>query len=43
MMECEVEKIGILRNHVISWQDAYGVDPGPISENVYSETKKYID
>jgi 2-keto-4-pentenoate hydratase/2-oxohepta-3-ene-1,7-dioic acid hydratase in catechol pathway len=24
VMECEIEKIGILRNRVISWQDAYG-------------------
>ena len=24
IMECEIEKIGILRNRVISWQEAYG-------------------
>jgi len=24
VMECEIEKIGILRNRVISWQEAYG-------------------
>jgi 2-keto-4-pentenoate hydratase/2-oxohepta-3-ene-1,7-dioic acid hydratase in catechol pathway len=27
VMECEIEKIGILRNRVISWQDAYGHKP----------------
>jgi 2-keto-4-pentenoate hydratase/2-oxohepta-3-ene-1,7-dioic acid hydratase in catechol pathway len=27
VMECEIEKIGILRNRVISWQDAYGRKP----------------
>jgi 2-keto-4-pentenoate hydratase/2-oxohepta-3-ene-1,7-dioic acid hydratase in catechol pathway len=25
-IEAEIEKIGILRNHVVSWKDAYGVD-----------------
>ncbi len=25
MMECEIEQIGILRNPVISWEEAYGV------------------
>jgi 2-keto-4-pentenoate hydratase/2-oxohepta-3-ene-1,7-dioic acid hydratase in catechol pathway len=25
VMECEIERIGILRNPVISWQEAYGV------------------
>jgi len=24
VMECEIEKIGVLRNHVISWEQAYG-------------------
>jgi 2-keto-4-pentenoate hydratase/2-oxohepta-3-ene-1,7-dioic acid hydratase in catechol pathway len=24
VMECEVEKIGVLRNPVISWEKAYG-------------------
>jgi 2-keto-4-pentenoate hydratase/2-oxohepta-3-ene-1,7-dioic acid hydratase in catechol pathway len=24
VMECEIEKIGILRNRVISWEEAYG-------------------
>lgn len=27
VMECEIEKIGILRNRVISWQQAYGHKP----------------
>jgi 2-keto-4-pentenoate hydratase/2-oxohepta-3-ene-1,7-dioic acid hydratase in catechol pathway len=27
VMECEIEKIGILRNHVISWEQAYGHKP----------------
>ena len=27
VMECEIERIGILRNRVISWQDAYGQKP----------------
>ena len=27
VMECEIEKIGILRNPVISWQEAYGHKP----------------
>jgi 2-keto-4-pentenoate hydratase/2-oxohepta-3-ene-1,7-dioic acid hydratase in catechol pathway len=27
VMECEIEKIGILRNPVISWEEAYGVKP----------------
>jgi 2-keto-4-pentenoate hydratase/2-oxohepta-3-ene-1,7-dioic acid hydratase in catechol pathway len=25
-IEAEIEKIGILRNHVVSWKEAYGVD-----------------
>ena len=29
MMECEIEKIGVLRNPVISWQQAYGAEPPP--------------
>src|ERR1700694_1658455 len=24
VMECEIENIGVLRNHVISWEEAYG-------------------
>jgi 2-keto-4-pentenoate hydratase/2-oxohepta-3-ene-1,7-dioic acid hydratase in catechol pathway len=27
VMECEVEKIGVLRNRVISWEEAYGQKP----------------
>ena len=27
VMECEIEKIGVLRNRVISWQQAYGHKP----------------
>ena len=27
VMECEIERIGILRNRVISWQEAYGHKP----------------
>src|SRR5499427_3337489 len=27
VMECEIEKIGILRNRVISWEEAYGHKP----------------
>jgi hypothetical protein len=26
-MECEIENIGILRNRVISWEEAYGQKP----------------
>ncbi|MGH9861165.1 MAG: fumarylacetoacetate hydrolase family protein [Candidatus Acidiferrales bacterium] len=29
VMECEIEKIGVLRNPVISWKQAYGADPPP--------------
>ncbi len=29
MVECEIEKLGILRNPVISWQDAHGSPPPP--------------
>jgi 2-keto-4-pentenoate hydratase/2-oxohepta-3-ene-1,7-dioic acid hydratase in catechol pathway len=29
VMECEIEKIGVLRNPVISWQQAYGAEPPP--------------
>ena len=31
VMECEIEKIGILRNPVISWEDAYGKKPAVMS------------
>ena len=27
VMECEIEKIGVLRNRVISWEEAYGYKP----------------
>ncbi len=26
VMECEIEQIGVLRNPVISWEQAYGVE-----------------
>ena len=29
-MECEIEKIGVLRNPVISWEEAYGVPAPPL-------------
>jgi 2-keto-4-pentenoate hydratase/2-oxohepta-3-ene-1,7-dioic acid hydratase in catechol pathway len=29
VMECEIERIGVLRNRVISWQEAYGQEPPP--------------
>lgn len=29
VMECEIERIGVLRNPVISWKEAYGSDPPP--------------
>lgn len=31
VMECEIEKIGILRNRVISWQEAYGRKPAAMA------------
>lgn len=31
VMECEIEKIGILRNHVISWEQAYGYKPAALA------------
>lgn len=31
VMECEIEKIGVLRNSVISWEAAYGQKPAPIA------------
>ncbi|MFZ0803648.1 MAG: fumarylacetoacetate hydrolase family protein [Terriglobales bacterium] len=31
VMECEIEKIGILRNPVISWEEAYGEKPGKMA------------
>ncbi len=35
VIECEIEKIGVLRNPVISWQEAYG-KPAPPSAKVTS-------
>ncbi len=31
VMECEIENIGILRNRVISWQEAYGRKPAALA------------
>jgi 2-keto-4-pentenoate hydratase/2-oxohepta-3-ene-1,7-dioic acid hydratase in catechol pathway len=31
VMECEIENIGILRNRVISWQEAYGQKPAALA------------
>jgi 2-keto-4-pentenoate hydratase/2-oxohepta-3-ene-1,7-dioic acid hydratase in catechol pathway len=31
VMECEIEKIGILRNPVISWEEAYGRKPAAMA------------
>lgn len=31
VMECEIEKIGVLRNPVISWEDAYGQKPAALA------------
>ena len=31
VMECEIEKIGILRNPVISWEEAYGHKPAALA------------
>src|SRR5438105_4551048 len=30
VMECEIERIGVLRNPVISWKEAYGGKPVPV-------------
>ncbi|MBV9001013.1 MAG: fumarylacetoacetate hydrolase family protein [Solirubrobacterales bacterium] len=30
VMECEIERIGVLRNPVISWEDAHGVPAPPL-------------
>ncbi len=36
IMECEIEKIGILRNPVISWESAYGQKPvAPATQEAY--------
>jgi len=29
VMECEIENIGVLRNQVISWEEAYGSKTRP--------------
>src|SRR4029077_15067533 len=31
VMECEIEKIGVLRNPVISWEEAYGQKPAAMA------------
>jgi 2-keto-4-pentenoate hydratase/2-oxohepta-3-ene-1,7-dioic acid hydratase in catechol pathway len=31
VMECEIEKIGVLRNRVISWEEAYGEKPAAMA------------
>ena len=31
VMECEIEKIGVLRNRVISWEEAYGQKPAAMA------------
>jgi len=31
VMECEIEKIGVLRNRVISWEEAYGQKPAALA------------
>jgi 2-keto-4-pentenoate hydratase/2-oxohepta-3-ene-1,7-dioic acid hydratase in catechol pathway len=31
VMECEIEKIGVLRNPVISWEEAYGEKPAGLA------------
>jgi 2-keto-4-pentenoate hydratase/2-oxohepta-3-ene-1,7-dioic acid hydratase in catechol pathway len=31
VMECEIENIGVLRNPVISWEEAYGHKPGTLA------------
>jgi 2-keto-4-pentenoate hydratase/2-oxohepta-3-ene-1,7-dioic acid hydratase in catechol pathway len=32
VMECEIEKIGILRNPVITWEEAHGTPPPPVAK-----------
>jgi len=34
VMECEIEKIGVLRNPVISWEKAYGRKPAALARNL---------
>lgn len=31
VMECEIEQIGVLRNRVISWEEAYGYKPAALA------------
>jgi 2-keto-4-pentenoate hydratase/2-oxohepta-3-ene-1,7-dioic acid hydratase in catechol pathway len=31
VMECEIERIGVLRNRVISWEEAYGQKPAALA------------
>jgi 2-keto-4-pentenoate hydratase/2-oxohepta-3-ene-1,7-dioic acid hydratase in catechol pathway len=31
VMECEIERIGVLRNKVISWEEAYGTKPSTLA------------
>jgi hypothetical protein len=31
VMECEIERIGVLRNRVISWEEAYGQKPAAMA------------
>ncbi len=31
VVECEIENIGVLRNQVISWEEAYGRKPGAVA------------
>jgi 2-keto-4-pentenoate hydratase/2-oxohepta-3-ene-1,7-dioic acid hydratase in catechol pathway len=37
VMECEIEKIGILRNRVISWEEAYGHKLGTLATQETSQ------
>jgi 2-keto-4-pentenoate hydratase/2-oxohepta-3-ene-1,7-dioic acid hydratase in catechol pathway len=39
VMECEIEKIGVLRNPVISWEQAYGKPPGNAKSKI-TKTKE---
>jgi hypothetical protein len=36
-MECEIEHIGVLRNRVISWEEAYGYKPAPLATQQVAE------
>jgi 2-keto-4-pentenoate hydratase/2-oxohepta-3-ene-1,7-dioic acid hydratase in catechol pathway len=37
VMECEIEKIGVLRNRVISWEEAYGHKPAALATQEISK------